>query len=89
MPLGIIWTPGQFPSVTAGYNNKFASLRSWVLTRLVWMEGQLQQVRSSAAADKLSAAIDMTLCSLCADIAIAAALMDAAAPGLNEELLPL
>lgn len=46
VPLGIIWSPGTYPTVAAGYDDKFATLRTWVLARLAWMEGQLKQVRS-------------------------------------------
>jgi hypothetical protein len=45
VPLGIIWSPGSYPTIAAGYDDKFATLRKWVLARLAWMEGQLKQVR--------------------------------------------
>ena len=46
MPLRIIWSPGSYPTIAAGYDDKFATLRKWVLARLAWMESQLTQVRS-------------------------------------------
>ena len=48
VPLGIIWSPGSYPTVAAGYDDKFATLRKWVLARLAWMEAQLKQVRGQA-----------------------------------------
>lgn len=47
VPLGIIWDQGSYPTVAAGYDDKFAVLRKWVLARLAWMEGQLKQVCST------------------------------------------
>ena len=44
MPLGLIFSPGKYPSTEAGYTDTFAQLRKWVLARLDWMNGQLTAV---------------------------------------------
>ena len=58
VPLGIIWSPGSYPTVAAGYDDKFAALRKWVLARLAWMEGQLKEVRSQRS--RCQAHVDAT-----------------------------
>lgn len=44
VPLGLIWNPGQYPTNAAGYDDITHTIRTWVLTRLAWMEGQFRQV---------------------------------------------
>lgn len=44
VPLGLIWSPGKYPSTAAGFTDTFGQLHKWVLARLDWMEGQLASV---------------------------------------------
>ena len=44
VPLGLIWHPGQYPTDAAGYDDITRTIRTWVLARLAWMEGQFRQV---------------------------------------------
>lgn len=46
-PSGLLWNPGQYPSDAAGYDNKVATLRQWVITRLAWLESQFAMVSAS------------------------------------------
>ncbi len=46
MPQNIIFSSDKYPSVEVGYVDTFKTLRTWVLTRLAWMEEQLAAVKA-------------------------------------------
>ena len=54
VPQGLIFSPGKYATTAVGYTSTFSDLRTWVLTRLAWMDTQLTSVLKASTAQQPS-----------------------------------